>query len=525
MIHPFLFLSLSLSLCLSMCTFTFVFLFSKPFEMLSLNEPSELLSNARLTIATLIQRPSTVTTSNAFDEFSILDDLIDVSNDVDRFEGGESRKFLNIAQLITASTCIYSRRVDALYKLINAFQSSDQQSERSESSPILEQQEQEEEEEDIQPKKIVQEKKKKTKEQQQSFICQDLNKINLNPTKTFFLDRTSLLDLKLFQKYVPMGNKQFWINDNRPMIFELLFDDQLLDENNNYQQPERLIDVLNQSPQPEQPEQQPITFDSNDDIPLPIPAYDADDDREPSWNDENPSIEKKKLAKNHRKKKMQNDLDLNIFRQGLTDAQQALFRFQRFKPISTKTKPEQTKYFVKSFNRKHFNALIKDHPTVNQSILSIYIYPMITNHYLSIRERYSIKIYQPIRSPPVPISNALDDNLFDPLSPTFIDDIQEDMDTRFQTDMEQILDAAILNSHEEQEQNKVFVELRSSIQTYMTEHESIQQTNVDDLLETLDDHYSLPLIFSQLLHLCASTQRYLLHSTANDRLFIEKRIQ
>ncbi|CAF4715298.1 unnamed protein product, partial [Rotaria sp. Silwood2] len=51
----------------------------------SQSEPSALLSNARLTIATLIQRPSTITTSNALDEFSILDHLLDVSNDVARF--------------------------------------------------------------------------------------------------------------------------------------------------------------------------------------------------------------------------------------------------------------------------------------------------------------------------------------------------------------------------------------------------------------------------------------------------------
>jgi hypothetical protein len=497
--------------------------------MFSLNEPSALLSNARLTIATLIQRPSTVTTSNAFDEFAILDNLIDVSNDVDRFEGGESRKFLNIAQLITASTCIYSHRVDALYKLINAFQSSSpDQSDELESIPVLE-----EEEEEIQPKKIIQEKKKKIKDHNHSFICQDLNKINLNPSKTFFLDRTSLFDLKLFQKYVPIGNKQFWINDNRPMIFDLLFDDELLDDNNNnnddHQQPERLIDVLNQS----SPEKQRITFD-NDDIPLPIPAY---DDQETSWNNENPIapeifIEKKKPIKS-RRKKMPNDLDLNIFRQGLTDAQQGLFRFQKFKPLSNKIKLEQTKFFTKNFNRKHFNALIKgsfkyflsfnktfslDCPS---SILSIFIYPIIINHYLSIRERYSIKIDQPIRSTS---PDVLDQNFFDPLSPTFIDDIQEDMDIRLQTDMEQILDAAILNSHEEQEHNKIFLELRSSIQTYMTEHESIKQTNLDDLLEILDNQYSLPLVFSQLLHLCASTQRYSLHSTSNDKLFIEKMI-
>jgi len=186
--------------------------------MLSLNEPSALLSNARLTIATLIQRPSTVTTSNAFDEFAILDHLIDVSNDVDRFEGGESRKFLNIAQLITASTCIYSRRVDALYKLINTFQfSSSSQIQNEQSEEILsstEEEKEKEEEEENQSKKIVQEKKKKIKETNRSFICNDLTKINLNPTKNFFLNRTSLFDLKLFQKYVPLENKQFYLNEH-----------------------------------------------------------------------------------------------------------------------------------------------------------------------------------------------------------------------------------------------------------------------------------------------------------------------
>lgn len=135
-----------------------------------------------------------------------------------------------------------------------------------------------------------------------------------------------------------------------------------------------------------------------------------------------------------------------------------------------------------------------------------------------------------IRSPPIPITDVLDENALVPLSPIpsliheMNDDIQEDFDIRLQTDMEQILDAAILNSHEEQEHNQIFLQLRSSIQTYMTEHESIKQTNLDDLLEILDNQYSLPLVFSQLLHLCASTQRYSLHSTSNDKLFIEKMI-
>jgi hypothetical protein len=319
--------------------------------MLSLNEPSALLSDARLTIATLIQRPSTVTTSNAFDEFAILDHLIDVSNDVDRFEGGESRKFLNIAQLITASTCIYSRRVDALYKLINTFQSSSSsQTQNEQCEEILSSTEEgKDDEEENQPKKIIQEKKKKIKENNRSFICNDLTKINLNPTKNFFLDRTSLFDLKLFQKYVPLENKQFWLNDNCPMIFNLLFkENSLLEIKQEYQEPERLIDALNQSP----PDISRPIFNDND-IPLPIL-----DDQELLCNNESIVIEKKKLVRN-RTKKIKHDLDLNIFRIGLTDDQQALFRFQKIKPLSNKIKSEPTQFFIKTFNRKHFNALIK----------------------------------------------------------------------------------------------------------------------------------------------------------------------
>jgi len=90
--------------------------------------------------------------------------------------------------------------------------------------------------------------------------------------------------------------------------------------------------------------------------------------------------------------------------------------------------------------------------------------------------------------------------------------------------MEQILDAAIYNSNEEQEHNKIFLELRSLITTYMNKQDSIKQININDLFELLHENYSLPLIFSQLLHLCGSTQRYYLHSTSNDNLFIEKMI-
>jgi hypothetical protein len=157
------------------------------------------------------------------------------------------------------------------------------------------------------------------------------------------------------------------------------------------------------------------------------------------------------------------------------------------------------------------------------SIVSIFIYPTITINHLTIRERYSTKIDQSrptIRSPPMPISDALDEI---PLSPSFINnDQQEDVDIRLQTDMEQILDAAILNSNEEQEHNKIFVELRSLIISYMNKHDSIKQINVNDLFEIFHEKYSLPLIFSQLLHLCVSTQRYHLHSTSDENLFIEK---
>lgn len=133
-----------------------------------------------------------------------------------------------------------------------------------------------------------------------------------------------------------------------------------------------------------------------------------------------------------------------------------------------------------------------------------------------------INHFEPIRSPPIPITDVFKGDLSDRYSPTFIDDNQEDVDIRLQTDMEHILDAAILSSNEEQEHNQVFLELRASITTYMNEHQANNQTNFDDLLGTLDDQYSLPLVFSQLLHLCASTQRYCLHSTANETLLIEK---
>ncbi|CAF0794238.1 unnamed protein product [Rotaria sordida] len=503
----------------------------------SQSEPSALLSNARLTIATLIQRPSTITTSNAFDEFSILDHLIDVSNDVDRFEDGESRKFLNIAQLITASTCIYSRRVDALYKLINTFQSSSSDNKHDESISNENQQSESiiiHKQEENQTKKIIQEKKKKPKEEnRRSFICNDLTKINLNSSKNFFLDRTSLFDLKLFQKNVPIGNKQFWINDNRPMIFDLLFHNQLIETNEIYlqQESEQLIDVVNKL----SPVIHRSTLNDND-IPLPISIY---DDQESSWNNENiieheKFIEKKKIIINkNRRKKLKQDIDLNIFRNGLTDEQQEHFRFHKMKPLTNKIKIEQTQFFIKKLNRNHFDKLIKDCPS---SIVSIFIYPTITIHHLTVRERYSTKIDQSfsrtIRSPSIPITDVLNENvlissLSPPTSPLFThdfnEDIQEDVDIRLQTDMEHILDAATYHSNEEQENNKIFLELRSLIMSYMNEHDSVKTINLDDLLETLHDNYSLPLVFSQLLHLCATTQRYYLHSTSNDNLFIQKK--
>ncbi|CAF5123282.1 unnamed protein product, partial [Rotaria sp. Silwood1] len=141
-------------------------------------------------------------------------------------------------------------RVDALYKLINTFQSSSTDNKQDESisdedqsleTIIIEKQEENE------IKKIVKEKKKKSKQNHHSFICNDLTKINLNLSKKFFLDRTSIFDLKLFQKNIPIGNKQFWLNDTQPMIFDLLFHNQSIENNQNDQQqePEQLINVLN----------------------------------------------------------------------------------------------------------------------------------------------------------------------------------------------------------------------------------------------------------------------------------------
>lgn len=328
----------------------------------SQHESSQLLSHARLTIESLIQRPNTITTSNAFDEFSILDNLIDVSNDVDRFEDGESRKFLNIAQLITASACIYSRRVDALYKLINTFQStpsSDDETISDEESllePIIS-----DKSEENQSKKTPVEKKKKPKEPKRSFICQDVSKINLNPSKSFFLDRTSLTDLKIFQKNVPSGNKQFWMNDNQPVIFNLLFPEQsmIIEETIIKQEPEQLIDVLSKiSPI----KHNPISTNDND-IPLPLPAYDNEND-ESSANNQNISneneisVEKKKPSRN-RRKKVKVDLNLNMFRIGLTNKEQECFYIHKMKPISNKIKVEQNQFFNKKFNRNHFQNLIK----------------------------------------------------------------------------------------------------------------------------------------------------------------------
>lgn len=492
--------------------------------MLSQNEPSALLSDARLTIATLIQRPSTITTSNAFDEFSVLDQLIDVSNDVDRFEGGESRKFLNIAQLITASTCIYSRRVDALYKLINNFNSTqtkqnddDDEDDEVKSIPILEQQDSSEE------KKVSIEKKKKIKQTDRSFICQDLSKINYNDSsKNFFLDRTSRFDLNLFQKYLSsIKNKQFWINDNQPMFYELLFDQESIEQNHS-QHEQFLVDddddhmIAHRSPSSERVQ---INFQDND-IPLPIPLF---DDQENVSNDQEKTIEyerifPKKKSTRTRRKKPSNDLDLKLFRQGLTHDQQAQFHTLKFKSLITKNKIEQTHFFSnKKFSRKHFDELIQ----IEQLSVTIFIYPIITTQYFPIRERYSMKI-EPIRSPPIPITDVFNDEFTDRYSPIFIDDNREDVDIRLQTDMEHILDAAILNSNEEQEHNKIFLELRSSITNYMYENQTKNQINIDDLCQTLDNQYSLPLVFSQLLHLCASTQRYYLHTITDETLFIEK---
>ncbi|CAF4388862.1 unnamed protein product, partial [Rotaria magnacalcarata] len=94
------------------------------------------------------------------------------------------------------------------------------------------------------------------------------------------------------------------MNDHQPIIFDLLFHEQFVDLEEDYQQPEQLIDVLNKlSPI----RQQPSTFDDND-IPLPIPAY--DDEESSSIIEHEKLIEKKKPNKS-RSKKVKLDIDLN----------------------------------------------------------------------------------------------------------------------------------------------------------------------------------------------------------------------
>ncbi|CAF4879974.1 unnamed protein product, partial [Rotaria sp. Silwood2] len=116
------------------------------------------------------------------------------------------------------------------------------------------------------------------------------------------------------------------------------------------------------------------------------------------------------------------------------------------KPLTNKIKNEQTQFFNKKFNRNHFDKLIKDCPL---SMVSIFIYPTIHIHHLTIREQYSIKIDQSFsRTIPSPMSDVLNENALilssPPISPSFIhefnENIQEDVDSRLQTDMEQILD-------------------------------------------------------------------------------------
>lgn len=340
----------------------------------AITEPSALLSNARSTITALIQRPSSITTSNAFDEFSILDRLIDVSKDVERLEDGETRKFVNIAQVITASTCIYSRRVDALYKLINNFtdnpiedKSSSEESEQS--TPTIAIEDADDNSKKTKKTKPIDQQtcKEKSSKRRRSFISLDPDKLNYNTNKGFFLDRTSIVEIKLFQNYVPMGNKQFWFDDSRPVIFDLLFDEpirnlpEIQEEIVHVNEPERLIDVVNQVPSMDQ------------EIPLPDRDY-FDDDRENIYPPAEVMVpERKKVpinAKNRTKKIKPNEMDRNIFRRSLTDEEQGLFVCHKMKPLTAnKTQGNETKdFFLKKFQRKHFEALIKgnllSHPLV-----------------------------------------------------------------------------------------------------------------------------------------------------------------
>ena len=154
------------------------------------------------------------------------------------------------------------------------------------------------------------------------------------------------------------------------MIFDLLFDDQALRLENDYldepPEPERLIDALDRQPFGAQPL---LTFDDVD-LPLPIPVdfYEHESSREQASIDYRDRAVVKKTAVSHRKKKAEIQLDLNVFREGLTDQQQALFHCQKTKPSSSKVKHEQGQFFGKPLNRKQFDALIKGTLTNGNSV-------------------------------------------------------------------------------------------------------------------------------------------------------------
>ena len=161
------------------------------------------------------------------------------------------------------------------------------------------------------------------------------------------------------------------------------------------------------------------------------------------------------------------------------------------------------------------------------SIRSSFIYPSISQQHFTVRQRYSekTKLSEPerIRSPAMSMAEVLHSDTFAPIDsphPIIVEaEEQEDLEIRLETDMKHILDVAFDKINDEQKENEIFVKLRSTILNYLNEH---QPYDLHHLIDSLYDQYSLPLIFSQLLHICASTQNFSLHSTNQNDLILQK---
>ncbi|CAF0788044.1 unnamed protein product [Didymodactylos carnosus] len=220
-------------------------------------QSSLLLSSAYETVAQLIQRPNFVTTKNAFDNFSILDSLIEVVDDPVLNGDSNERKFIDVAQFLSASSHVYSCRVDALYKQAHLFmqgilttaskeedgescndeeeKEEQYQTTKDENSGTLDQnnninpeKESEAEKDNIQLKRVS-----KKSRLRQSQLCDDISKITLRDCQPSLITNHRLITIQqhLFQQYVghtistseDIYCRQYWKTDSLPLFIELMF--------------------------------------------------------------------------------------------------------------------------------------------------------------------------------------------------------------------------------------------------------------------------------------------------------------